>query len=167
MMNAIVNVTNDWGIGKNGQLTVHLKKDMRHFKELTTGHPILLGRKTLLTFPRQEPLPNRENLILSTDPDFSVPGARVLHTMDAVFEATRRFDKDIFIVGGESVYRQFLPYCRKVYLTHTLLNVDSDAYFPNLDKLQNWKLIYQSPVYQENDISFQFCEFTNEAPARF
>ena len=117
-MDCIVNVTQNWGIGKDGDLLVSIPTDLRRFRALTTGKTVIYGRKTLLTFPHARPLPNRENWILSATPGFSVPGAAVFPSLAALQEALRtRPAGSLCLIGGASVYRALLPWCSRVLLT--------------------------------------------------
>ena len=121
-MDCIVNVTQNWGIGKDGDLLVSIPTDLRRFRALTTGKTVIYGRKTLLTFPHARPLPNRENWILSATPGFSVPGAAVFPSLAALQEALRTRPADsLCLIGGASVYRALLPWCSRVLLTQTCL----------------------------------------------
>ncbi len=167
-MNCIANVTTAWGIGREGQLAVSLKADLRRFQEITTGHSVVLGRKTLATFPGGRPLKNRENIILTRDPDLTVEGAAVVHSVDEVLALAKGHDDDDFwIIGGESVYEQLIPYCRVARMTKTYLDLPVDAYFPNLDKLPNWRRLSLSPVLTDGGVWFQFIDYINEAPMEY
>lgn len=167
-MNCIANVTANWGIGREGRLAVSLRADLRRFQALTTGHTVVLGRKTLATFPGGRPLRNRENIILTRDPGFTVEGAAVVHSVDEVLALARgREDGDFWIIGGESVYEQLVPYCRAARLTRTFLDLPADAYFPNLDALPNWRQAEQSPVMEDGGVQFRFVDYVNESPLEY
>lgn len=130
-MDCIVNVTQNWGIGKDGDLLVSISADLRRFRALTTGKTVIYGRKTLLTFPHARPLPNRENWILSATPGFSVPGAAVFPSLAALQEAMRTRPADsLCLIGGASVYRALLPWCSRVLLTQTCADLPADRLFP-------------------------------------
>lgn len=164
-MNLIVNVTQDWGIGFEGRLLVSLAADLKRFAKLTTGKTILLGRKTLATFPGGRPLKNRTNLILSTDAGFTVEGAAVVRSLDGLLQAVKGLPpEDVWVVGGSSVYRQLLPYCQAAFVTKTAVNLPADCFFPDLDGLENWTLVQASPVEEENGIRFQYLEYKNRTP---
>ena len=113
-MNVIVAVDENWGIGKDGDQLVYLSQDLKRFKALTTGHPVILGRKTLATFPGGRPLKGRRNLILSRDPAFAQEGAEVFRDLEALRSAV---SEDAFVIGGASVYEQLLPWCDTAYVT--------------------------------------------------
>ena len=109
-MNLIVAVDLNWGIGHAGGLLVSLREDMKRFKEMTIGQVVVLGRKTLATFPGGKPLPGRTNVILTHQPDFSVDGALVCHSLDELFGLLAGFsDESIYLIGGSSLYEQLLP----------------------------------------------------------
>ena len=107
-MNLIVAVDKNWAIGKDGDQLVYLSEDLKRFKALTTGHPVILGRKTLATFPGGRPLKGRRNLILSRSADFAPEGAEVFSDVETLRAAA---PEDAFVIGGASVYRQLLPWC--------------------------------------------------------
>lgn len=131
-MQAIVAVDQNWGIGHRGELLVRLSEDLKRFKTLTTGHPVILGRKTLETFPGGRPLPGRPNLILTRNPEFQAEGAQVFHNLDSLLAAA---PEDSFVIGGESVYRALLERCHRVYVTKIQAAFPADAWFPDLDRL--------------------------------
>ena len=144
-MNAIVAVTGDWGIGCNGTQSVVIPEDRRRFKTLTEGCVVIAGRKTFEDFGR--PLPNRKNIILTRDPNYRVDGAVIKHSADDVLEEISGEPRDkIFIIGGEEIYRLFLPMCSCAYITKIDAVPPSDTFFPNLDELPEWELIEQSPI---------------------
>lgn len=161
-MIAIVNVSPKWGIGSDNRLLVHISADMRRFRSFTTNRTIIIGRNTLATFPKGKPLPNRENLILTHDPDFSAESAVICHTLEELFSVVKDRDPDsVFVCGGEQIYRQLLPYCSKVFVTLTYSDAKADRYFPNLNQLPNWVLTDVGEKQYENDIGFRFLTYTN------
>lgn len=164
-MNLIVNVTQNWGIGFENRLLVSLRADLKRFAQLTTGKTILLGRKTLATFPGGRPLQNRTNLILSADSGYSVEGASVIRSLDALLQTVKSLPpEDVWVVGGSSVYRQLLPYCRTAFVTKVLVSPPADCFFPDLDRLAQWTLAQDSPMMEENGIRFQYLEYRNSSP---
>ncbi len=159
-MNIIVAVDKNWAIGKNNKMMWSIPADMRFFREKTTGHVVVMGRKTLESFPNGLPLKQRTNLILSRDKSFQVKGALVLHTMEELLEHLREYDSsDIFIIGGESIYRQFLPYCDTAYVTRIDHAYDADTYFPNLDELPEWTMTEVSEEQTSFDLEFVFTKY--------
>lgn len=161
-MIAIVNVTPDWGIGKDGRLLVAVKDDLRRFRQLTQGKTVILGRKTLSTFPDGKPLKNRRNLILSSKPDFTVEGAEVCRTLAELLETLADTpSEDVFVIGGASVYRQLLPYCTCAYVTKTFIDAPADSFFPDLDAMPNWEQTAASDVREENGVTYQYIDYVN------
>lgn len=132
MISAIVSVTNNFAIGKAGDLLVQNRADMIRFKKLTTGETIIMGRKTFESFPAGA-LPNRRNVVLTRDTAWSAKGVEVVHSVEEALKAVT-FDNHVWIIGGESIYRAFLPICERVVLTLNHVDVkNADAYFPKLD----------------------------------
>jgi dihydrofolate reductase len=159
-MQAIVNVTENWAIGRENRLLFPLKADLRRFKELTMGHAVVMGRRTLESLPGKKGLPGRRNLVLTTNPDFTAPGVEVVHTpLQAVF-ATGTED---FCIGGESVYRQMLPYVGTVHVTKINLAPSSDSYFQNLDRDPAWHCADCSPWMEEDGVSYCFCTYVRRS----
>ena len=164
-MNCIVNVTEDWGIGLGDQLLVAISADLRRFRQLTTGKTVILGRKTLATFPGGRPLKNRTNLVLSTNPAFTSEGAVTVHSPAELWEQCRLHDpKDLCVIGGASVYELLLPYCSTAQVTKTFLQPPADRFFPNLDALPGWSVAGVSPIQEENGVSFQYFDYVNANP---
>ena len=155
-MRAIVNVSENWGIGQGNQLLFPLKADLKRFKELTMGHAVVMGRKTLLSLPGQRGLPGRRNLVLTRDERFTAPDVEVVHTpLQAVF-ATGAED---FCIGGESVYRALLPACDRVLVTKVLATAKADAFFPDLDQDPQWRVECESGIMEENGVRFQYVDY--------
>ncbi len=155
-MNAIVAVDQNWAIGKDGDQLCYISADLKRFKALTTGHPVILGRKTLTTFPGGRPLPGRRNLILSRDPAFTVEGAEVYHDLDALLAAA---PADSFVIGGGSVYRELLPYCETVYVTKIMSTFSADTFFPDLDADPEWEVARTEGPLEENGLQFQYLTY--------
>ena len=125
-MNLIAAADENWGIGKNGGLLAHISGDMKYFRETTKGKIVVMGRKTLEGLPGGQPLGNRVNVVLSENPAYKIKGAVVCHNIDEALEYLKQFSsEDIYVIGGESIFRQFLPYCNTVYLT--LIDYEYDA----------------------------------------
>jgi dihydrofolate reductase len=152
-MNVIVMVDENWAIGKDSDQLVYIPADLKHFQALTTGHAILVGRKTLATFPGGKPLKNRRNLILSTQEDFRVDGAEVYHSMEEILSAA---PEDCFVVGGAAVYLQFLPYCKKAYITKVHRSYPADCHFPNLDADEAWQVVEEEGPFFHEGLSYSY-----------
>ena len=133
---------------------------MRFFREKTTGHVIVMGRKTLESFPNGLPLKQRTNIVLTANRDYRVKGAMVVNTMDELLERLRAYEpQDIFVIGGESIYRQLLPYCDTAYITKIDHAYDADTYFPNLDELPEWTMTEVSEEQTSFDLEFVFSKY--------
>ena len=152
-MKAIVAVDLNWGIGREGELLFRISADLKRFKALTMGHPVILGRKTLATFPGGRPLPGRRNLVLSRDPGFHPEGVEVFRDLPALLAAA---PEDSFVIGGESVYYQLLRYCDEVYVTRILDAGEADAFFPVLTADPAWELTESEKSVEENGMAYQF-----------
>ena len=156
-MNLIVNVDNNWAIGCSGELLVTLKGDMEYFKKMTTGKVIILGLETLKTFPFGKPLENRINIVMTTNKDLTIENAILVNSVEALLEELKKYNqKDVFVVGGESIYTQLLPYVDKAYVTKCNIECAADKFLPNLDLLPEWKRIETSELYEENGITYSF-----------
>ncbi len=141
-MNLIVAVDEKWGIGYKGDLLVRIKADLKNFAALTREKIVILGSNTLATFPGGRVLKGRVNIVLNPDPAYAPEGAVVAHSIDEALEIAGRFDTDnVWVIGGMSVYRQLLPYCRRAYVTKIKADFKKDAYFPDLDADPSWHMI--------------------------
>lgn len=155
-MELIVAVDQNWAIGFGGDQLFYIPADLKHFKELTTGHPVILGRKTLATFPGSRPLKGRPNLILSHNPDFAPEGAQVYPDLDALLAAA---PGDSFVIGGESVYRALLPHCSTAYVTKVASAFEADTWFPNLDEDPNWYISETSEDMDHEGLTFRYVTY--------
>ena len=155
-MNLIVAVDENWAIGKGGDQLVYISADLKRFRALTTGHPVILGRKTLATFPGGRPLKNRRNLILSATPGYAVEGAEVYSDLDSLLANA---PEDAFVIGGESVYRTLLDNCTTAYVTKILASFPADRYFPDLDARPDWAVAEESEIFEEDGIRFQYVTY--------
>ena len=155
-MQAIVAVSQSWGIGKGGDLLFRLPSDLRRFKAMTTGHTVIMGRKTLDSLPGGKGLPHRRNLVLSRQSDFAPDRAEVIHSVEDILKTA---EDDAFVIGGQQVYEQLLPYCARVHVTKVLSDPEADAFFPDLDKLPGWKVASVGEMLTENGLSFQYVEY--------
>lgn len=159
-MNLIAAIDRNWAIGQKGRLLVQIPADQKYFQEMTKGKVIVLGRKTLATFPNGIPLAQRVNVILSGDRNFSVRGGVVVHNMEEALEELKKYKKeDIFIVGGSSIYQQFLPYCSVAYITKIDYAYQADSYMPNLDENGDWKIVENSEEQTYFDLEYYFYRY--------
>lgn len=159
-MNLIVSADENWAIGNKGQLLVRIPNDMKQFREMTTGKVVVLGRKTLETFPQKQPLQNRTNIILSENPEFQVKDALTIHSVEKLLEELKKYpDEDIFIVGGESIYRQLLPRCSMAHVTRIDHVYEADTYFADLDRDPEWEITAESDEQVYFDITYRFVRY--------
>jgi len=144
-MNIIAAVNSDWGIGYNGTQSVVIPEDRRHFMTVTNGGIIITGRKTYEEFGK--PLPNRKNIILTRNPGYKADGAVIKHSIGGVLkEISGTPPEKVFIIGGEEIYRLFLPMCGLAYITKLETAPQSDTFFPNLDEMPEWEIARQWQV---------------------
>lgn len=140
-MNLMVAVDHHWAIGKDGRLLVTIPADQQMFLRETTGKIVVMGRKTLESLPGGQPLGNRVNLVLSRDKHYKVRGAVICHSVEETLEKLREYDsEDVYVIGGQSIYEQLLPYCETAHVTQIDYTYDADTFFPNLDENPEWKL---------------------------
>lgn len=159
-MNLIVAVDNNWAIGYKNELLISIPNDHKHFRQETTGKVVVFGRKTLDTFPQGLPLKNRTNIILSRDPEYSVKDAVVVHSVDELLEEVKKYnDEDVYVIGGESIYKQLLPYCNVAHVTRIDHEYTADTYFPNLDKDEEWEITADSDEQTYFDVVYQFLKY--------
>lgn len=159
-MNLIVAADKNWAIGCKGELLVSIPNEQKQFREMTTGKVVVLGRKTLKNFPQGMPLLNRKNIILSKAQDYKVKGAEVVHSVEELLEELEQYDsEDVFIAGGESVYRQLLPYCDTVHVTRIDHAYAADTYFPNLDEDEAWTITADSDEQTYFDLAYNFVKY--------
>lgn len=162
-MNLIVAVDKNWGIGNRGELLVSIPKDHKMFRQETTGKVVVLGRKTMDTFPQKQPLPNRVNIILSHDKNYQVKGAVVVHSIEELLEELKKYPTEsVYIIGGESIYRQMLPYCDTAHVTQIDHEYQADAFFPNLDEDPEWELTAEGEEETYFDLEYRFVRYSRK-----
>ena len=154
-MTAIVCVSQNWGIGRDGALLFRISADLKRFKALTVGKTVILGRKTLDTFPGGKPLKDRRNIVLSRR-ELDIPGAEIAHSFE---EAAALGGDDAIVIGGASVYMALLARCDRVCVTKVLADADADSYFPKLDDNPDWRVESESEIFEENGLKFQFVDY--------
>ena len=159
MISAIVAVDNNWGIGFNGDLLEHIPEDLKYFKQLTTGHNVLMGRKTWNSLP-VKPLPNRGNYIISSAQPLIMDKNTIRFQMEDALNYLNYTLDDVFIIGGGQIYKELLPYCDRVYVTKIFKDHDQvDTYFPNLDESDEWAPAMQSALHTYKDLTYQFWQY--------
>ena len=155
-MDVIVAVDENWGIGKDGEQLIYISADLKRFKSLTMGHPLILGRKTLATFPGGRPLKGRRNLILSRNPEFAPEGAEVYRSMD---ELLANVSEDAFVIGGASVYHALLDRCDTAHVTKIHASWPADCWFPNLDENPAWVQVEEEEPQEEDGVVFHYVTY--------
>ena len=159
-MNLIVAVDTTWAIGKDNECLVKIPADQKFFREITTGKVVVMGRKTLLGFPNGLPLKNRTNIILTHDENFHAPDAIIVHSLDELMQELKHYDsEDIYVIGGESVYRQLIDACDVAHVTKIDYAFDADTYFPNLDEMPEWEITADSEEQTYFDLEYYFYKY--------
>ncbi|MBE5906702.1 MAG: dihydrofolate reductase [Lachnospiraceae bacterium] len=159
-MNLIVAVDKNWGIGFENKLLVSIPDDMKFFRETTTGNVVVMGRKTLESFPGGRPLKNRTNIVLTRDPNYNGQGAVVVHSKEELMEELAKYDSDsIYVIGGESIYKMLLDECDVAHVTKIDYAYRADAHFPNLDEMPEWKIVADSDEQTYFDLEYKFYKY--------
>ncbi len=163
-MNMIVAVDNNWAIGNKNELLVSIPADMKFFRQETTGNVVVMGRKTLDSFPGGMPLKNRTNIVLTGNRNYSVKDAIVVHDLDELLEELKKYPSEsVYVIGGGSIYRQLLPYCDVCHVTKIDHTYEADTYFPNLDEDEEWEITADSEEQTYFDIAYQFLKYERKA----
>lgn len=159
-MNLIAAVDKNWAIGKGNQLLVHIPADQKFFRETTTGKVVVMGRKTLESFPNGRPLKNRTNIVLTHNTNYSVPDAIVVHSLEELHEELKKYpSEDIYIIGGQKIYEQLVDACDVAHITKIDFAYSADAYFPNLDEKPEWKITGDSEEQTYFDLEYYFLRY--------
>lgn len=159
-MNLIVAVDKNWAIGLSNKLLVSIPADMKFFREMTSGKVVAMGRKTLESFPGGQPLKNRTNIVLTKDQNYKVKDAVVVGTLEEMIEELKKYpSEDIYVIGGESVYRQLLPYCDTAYVTKIDHVYEADTFFPNLDEMKDWKMTGVTEEQTYFNLEYVFAKY--------
>lgn len=167
-MNLIVAADKNWAIGNKNKLLVSIPADMKFFRQTTTGKVVVMGRKTLESFPNGLPLKNRTNIVLTANPGYQAPDAAVVHSLKELFLELKRYpSEDIYVIGGDSVYRQLLPYCEVAHVTKIDHAYEADTYFPNLDEKPEWVIEADSDEQTYFDLEYCFLMYRNRKVKKF
>ena len=160
-MNIIVCVDANWGIGYKNELLVRIPSDQKFFRETTTGKVVVMGRKTLDSFPQGKPLKNRTNIVITSNKELEKRDEEIyVNSVEECLELLKNYnDDDIYIIGGASIYKQFLPYCSKALVTRADREFSADTYFPDLDKDPEWKITKESDEQTYFDNTFEFLVY--------
>ena len=162
-MKLIAAVDKNWAIGYKNQLLVSIPSDMKQFRQKTTGHIVVMGRKTLESFPGGLPLKNRRNIVLTSNRNYQVKDAVIVHSEEDLKEELKKYDTDeIFVIGGESIYRMLEPLCDEAFITKIDHSYQADAHFPNLDADPSWVLKEESEENTCFDLEYVFTRYERE-----
>lgn len=166
-MKAILHCDREWGIGKKNGLMFNIPADMKFFRETTSGHTVVMGSNTLLSFPGGKPLKNRENIVLWPGGD-ARDDCTVVQSLDELFcEIERHSDDEVFVIGGAMMYKTLLPYCDEVLVTKVDAVGGADAFFENLDENPDFVLSEESAPVETNGYTIRFCKYKNKAVSFF
>lgn len=159
-MNLIVAVDENWAIGKDNKLLVSIPSDMKFFRETTTGKVVVMGRKTLESFPNGLPLKNRTNIVLTRNRDYQVKDAIVVHSVPELLVKLDKYSReDVYVIGGDSVYQELLPYCDVAHVTKINHVYAADSWFPNLDETGEWEITGESEEQTYFDLEYTFVRY--------
>ncbi|MDR1763554.1 MAG: dihydrofolate reductase [Dysgonamonadaceae bacterium] len=165
----IVAVAENGAIGKGGDLLWHIGEDLKRFKEITSGHPVIMGRKTWESLPKK-PLPDRRNIVVTKNRDFTAEGAEICHSTEEVLSACKNENGEVFCIGGAALYREMLPLCDKLYITRVFENFEADTFMPEIDfsawkksKSGNSKRLFD----EKSGLHFQFEKYERKQAFQF
>ncbi len=163
-MNAIVSVDLNWAIGYKNDLLFHVPDDMRYFKKMTVGKVVVMGENTFYSLPKQLPLTDRINIVLSDNKHLQIDGVTICNSLDELIKNIQEYNpEDVFIIGGQMVYKLMLKYCNKVYVTQFYEKAKADKYFTYLPKSKNWERISRSEPHEYNGLKFTFDRYERKS----
>ena len=161
-MKAIVSADLNWAIGNDNALLIRVPEDMKNFKSQTLGKVVIMGRKTFESLPGMKPLENRINIVLTKNKNFEYDGVITVNSMDEALKETLKYEpEDVYIIGGEKIYKRFLPYCSHALVTRWDATFQADAYFPDLDEEDGWRLVEESDYKEHKDLGYKFTVYEN------
>ena len=159
-MIAIAAVDENWAIGKDNQLLFSVPDDMKFFRETTSGHTVVMGRKTLESFPGGRPLKNRTNIVFTRDGSYEADGAVIVHSKEELMGRIKDIPGDtVFVIGGASVYQMLVPFCDKCFITKMYRKFEADTYFPDLDADPAWEITKRGGVRRFEDLDYEFMTY--------
>ena len=162
-MNIIVAVDKNWSIGCKGKLLISIPEDMQLFRKETTNKVVVMGRKTLESFPNGLPLKNRANIVITSDKSYNVKDAIICNSIDEALEEIKKYpSEDVYVIGGETIYRQLLPYCDVAHVTKIDYAYDADTQFPNLDEMPEWSIVERSDERTYFDLEYEFLKYARK-----
>lgn len=161
-MKLIAAADRNWAIGKDGKLLVSIPEDMKYFRDTTKGNVVVMGRKTLESFPGGKPLDGRVNIVLTRNASYAPKGVIVVHSEEELDDALKEYDTDdVYVIGGESIYRMLYNKCDIAYITRIDFSYEADTHFPDLDKDDNWELVGESDENTYFNLAYTFCTYRN------
>lgn len=150
----------NWGIGYKNRLLARIPEDMKHVSSKTRGKVIVMGRKTLESLPNGKPLPDRTNVVLTGRTDYKVEDALVVHGIPELMEALKDYKGEVYVFGGESIYRQLLPFCTRACITRFGDEFEADAFLPRFDQLEDWKVVEEGEwQISKTGLPYRFLEY--------
>ena len=159
-MNLIVAVDKNWAIGYKNDLLVKIPADQRFFREETTGKVVIMGRKTLESFPQKQPLKNRKNIVITKDRNYKVKDAVVVHSIEeALKEVEGVPTEDVYVIGGATIYEQMMQYCDVAHVTKIDYAYHADTFFPNLAEMPEWQVVADSEEQTYYDLEYYFLRY--------
>ncbi len=158
-MKAILCASENWGIGNGGGLLFHIRADMRFFRAQTEGGIVIMGRKTLDSFPEGRPLKNRVNIVLTHDASFAREGVIAVSCKSGALAEAKKHDGEVYIIGGGEIYSLFLEDCDRCLVTKVEARPEADVFFPNLDESPNWRIAEESELFEEDGLKFRFVTY--------
>lgn len=159
-LSLIAAVGENWELGKDGDLLFSIKEDMQFFRRTTMDNVVIMGRKTLESFPGQKPLKNRVNIVLTRNKDYTVEGAIVVSDIEMLQSELEKYpDKELIVIGGGEIYSLLMPYCTTAYITKVAATKDADTFLENLDNLPGWILSERGETQQNEEYSYNFCKY--------
>ena len=162
-MRLISAVDRHWAIGNQGKLLVSIPQDQKRFRDQTIGGAIIMGRKPFESLPGQQPLYGRMNVILTNNKDYKVKNAVVCHSVEEALEAVKDVpENQVSVIGGESIYRQFLPYCTEADVTWIDFTYSADTFLPKLEETDGWKLVSESDEQTYFDLCYTYRLYRRE-----
>ena len=158
-LSIIVAIAQNGAIGKDNDLLWHLSGDLKRFKRLTTGHPVVMGRKTWESLPKR-PLPGRQNIVMTNNPDFRADGATVVHSINDLFKVLKDCDDEVFVMGGAAIYKALLPFSQRLYITRVYRDYEADVYFPTIDMSEfNLVNLGEPMLDEESGLDYAYEEY--------
>ncbi|MCR5777497.1 MAG: dihydrofolate reductase [Lachnospiraceae bacterium] len=159
-MIAIVAADSNWGIGLKNELLVRIPSDQKFFRETTIGKVVVMGRKTLESFPGKKPLADRINIVLTKNKDYAPEGVVVVHSLEELDDKLKNYNKDdVYLIGGASIYKQLIDKCDTALVTKIDKAYEADTYFPDLDSDENWELVGESEEQTYFDLIYYFRKY--------